>query len=102
MMRQLLVQFSRESFVYGLSVAAAKIAGLVLVPMYTNALAKAEFGALDLLTSGTSILSTLLILGMDGAIALRYYGTDDPTERQAIATTFLLFETGLVGLVCGV
>jgi len=78
MARRLFVQLSRESFLYGLSAAASKLAGLILVPLYARALLKAEFGTLDLLTTSAGVLSSLLILGLDTGVALRYYQTEDP------------------------
>jgi O-antigen/teichoic acid export membrane protein len=100
MARRLFVQLSRESFLYGLSAAASKLAGLILVPLYARALLKAEFGTLDLLTTSAGVLSSLLILGLDTGAALRYYQTEDPEERRLIASTFLYFEVLLTTVVC--
>jgi O-antigen/teichoic acid export membrane protein len=100
MVRGLLTQLSRESFVYVLSAGASKLIGFVLVPLYTHLLSPADFGTLNLLTTGTAILSSLLILGLDTAAALNYYATDDPTERRVVASTFLYFELVVASLVC--
>jgi len=76
--RQLFVQFTRESFVYGLTATAAKLVGFILVPIYVRALTVSDFGILYLVTTGTTIVSSILILGMDSSIALTFYKTDDP------------------------
>jgi O-antigen/teichoic acid export membrane protein len=102
MVRQLLTQLSRESLVYGLSAAASKLIGFVLVPIYTHLLSPQDFGTLNLITTGTTILASLLILGLDNASALNYYATDDPAERRVVASTFLYFELGVASLVCAV
>jgi len=101
-MRKLFAQLSKESFVYGLSAAAAKLIGLVLVPLYTRSLSQSDFGVLELLITGTGILSALLILGLDNATALSFYNTEDEQERGAIASAFLYFELALTFTVSGV
>ena len=100
MIRSLFVQLSRESFVYGLSAACAKLVGLILVPIYTRLLAPDDYGLLGLITTGTSILTSLLILGLDAATALRFYQTEDAQERRVITSTFLYFELVLASGVC--
>ena len=98
---QAFVQLSKESFVYGLTAAAARLVGFILIPIYTHVLTTSNFGILDLMTTGTPILSSVLILGMDASIAISFYETDDLTKRQAIASTFLLFEFGFALVSCG-
>jgi len=95
MTRSLFAQLSRESFVYGLSAALSKLIGLVLVPIYTRLLLPADYGVLGLLITGTSILTSVLILGLDAATALRFYQTEDVQERKIITSTFLYFELAL-------
>jgi O-antigen/teichoic acid export membrane protein len=99
--RQLFIQFSRESFVYGLTAASAKLVGFILVPVLTRTLSTSNYGILGLITTGTAILSSLLILGMDSSIAITFYKTEDPAERRTIASTFLLFEIAFTLTACG-
>lgn len=101
MARQLFAQLSRESLVYGLTSAAAKLVGFILVPIYTRLLVQADYGLLDLISTGTAVLSSTLILGLDSAAAVTFYKTDDPIERRAIASTFLYFEIAFTVAVCG-
>lgn len=98
-MRQLLFQLSKESFVYGLSGALTKLIGLVLVPLYTRSLVQGDFGLLELLTTITSVVSSLIILGLDGAAALRFYQLENRQERLALTSTLFYFELTLVTLV---
>ncbi|MEO8287244.1 MAG: oligosaccharide flippase family protein [Chloroflexota bacterium] len=100
MARQLFAQLSKESFVYGFTAAAAKLVGFILVPLYARMLTQSGFGILDLVTTGTAILSSVLILGMDSSIAIIFYKTEDPTERRTIASTFLVFEIVFTLIVC--
>src|SRR5690349_17368159 len=102
MVRPLLAQLSRESFIYGLSAAIAKLVGFLLVPLYVRVLTADDFGIFSLITTGTAILASLLILGLDNATALTFYQTEDPREQRVIASTLLYFELGLTTAVCGV
>jgi len=99
--RELFLQFSRESFIYGLTSAAAKLVGFILVPIYARALSPSSLGILYLLSSGTAILSSTLILGMDASIAITFYETEDTTKRRTIASTFLIFEVVFTIITCG-
>src|SRR4051794_10829731 len=100
MIRQLFAQLSRESFVYGLSAAAAKLIGFILVPLYTHTLTQADFGVLDLLTSGAGILGALLILGLDTAVAICFYDVAATQDRRVVVSTFLYFELALTVGIC--
>lgn len=99
-MRQLFTQLSKESVIYGLSAAGAKLVGFFLVPLYTRVLSQSDYGVLNLIVTLTGILSALLILGLDGALLLRFYGTASEGARRQLTSTFLLFELALSVVVC--
>lgn len=101
MARQLFVQFTRESLVYGFTATAAKVIGFILVPIYVHTLTVSDFGLLYLVITGTTILSSVLILGMDSSLAITFYKTDDQSERRTIASTFLIFEVAFSLASCG-
>lgn len=101
MSRQLFARLSKESFIYGLSAAASKLVGLILVPLYARALTQDQFGYFNLIVTGTGILSSLLILGLDAATAITFYRTEDLQQRRTIASSFLFFEIILTVVVCG-
>ena len=92
MMRRLFFQLSSQSSVYGLSAAASKLVGLVLVPVYTHLLTQADFEHLWILLSPYGDFSAVLVLGLDMAAAVNFYADDDVDRRRQVLSTFLTFE----------
>ena len=89
----------QTSFIYGLGSIGGSIVGFFLLPVYTRFLHPADYGILEILTTTSSIITILLIFGMDNSFARFYF--DSQTEeykKQVISTTaiFLICLTGLV------
>lgn len=101
-MRQLFAQLSRESFIYGLSAAGAKLIGFMLVPLYTRTLTQSDYGVLNLLLTLTGLLGTLLLLGLDGALVIQFYRSEREEERRLLTSTFFLFELATAIGICAV
>ena len=60
----------RHTFIYSLSNIAPKLVGVILLPLYTAKLTRADFGNWDLLDITIQILSEILILGQASSIIL--------------------------------
>jgi O-antigen/teichoic acid export membrane protein len=74
----------KDSVVFGGLNALSKFFSLFLTPLFTTFLSKAEYGTMDLLNPLMSISGTIIILGMDSAVARFYYQTDNLTERKQV------------------
>jgi O-antigen/teichoic acid export membrane protein len=88
----------RDSLVYGVLDVASRLVSLILVPLYTRALAPADYGALDLVTTFATLVYTVCYLGLDSALAYFFSGDQTDDGRRRTATTGLVTWTALVTL----
>jgi O-antigen/teichoic acid export membrane protein len=90
--------FFRHAFLYGLSSALVQAGGVLLVPLYTRCLSKADFGALEVLGRCAEMASMLLLVnGLRQGLVAFYHqsGTDRERERLFRATMLLVLGTAL-------
>lgn len=88
--------------VYAFSGAAGRIATLILLPAYTAHIQPAEYGVVALLTAFGAFLSSIATLGLGTSIAVSYYDTALPEERDQVissANGILLLSAILVGSI---
>jgi O-antigen/teichoic acid export membrane protein len=101
--RQLL-RLARHSAVYGLGGLVARILAVVLLPLYTRHLTRADYGAIGTLIALTSVLVVLLRLGTQSAFFRFYFDSRDPKERLVVVRTAFWFTMTMatLGLVVGI
>ena len=75
---------AKDSFVFGGLGALTKFFALFLTPILTRFLTKEEYGVMDMLTPILSITGTIIVMGMDSAVARFYYHTDLEQERKEV------------------
>ena len=89
-----------HSIIYGVGNILQKMIGFFMIPIYTHAFSRADYGLIDLLEN--TIIVIQLIVGMSLATALlRFYTEDSRKEhREAVISTSMLFVIVVSGLVC--
>lgn len=86
----LLGRLLSESAVYGLGGVAAQALGILLVPLYANALGRTNYGVLALLTTTLSLSSMVATLALPQAFfRWHFQESTTPRERQAVLDTTL-------------
>ena len=80
----------KHTGIYGLGSVGIRIAGLLLVPLYTYNLTPPEFGIMEYLDLTALFLGMLFSLGLSNAIYRYYYATEDPAERRRVVSTALV------------
>ncbi len=91
----------REVAVFGVGLVVGQALSAATTPLFTRALGPADFGALDVLSVLVTLLSTVLLCGLDQAVVASFYHQDSDASRRTLVSsgfTFLLV-TGIVG--CG-
>jgi O-antigen/teichoic acid export membrane protein len=86
-------RLSKESLIYGVGGAAARYTGLLLLPIYTRVFSAGEYGVLESILSLGALLVGLAMLGLDGAVPLLYFATEDRRERRQICTLWVALVT---------
>ncbi len=79
----------KDTFIYSLSNIAPKIIGVILLPIYTAQLSKAEFGTWDLLDVTTNILAEIFLFGQ--AASLIFLNNSYEYRDRKKSTLFTLF-----------
>ncbi len=75
--------------VYGLGMIAQRSMSILLLPLYTRYLSRADYGVLDLLDMVTSIAAMLLAVRLGPALFYYYFHTEGEAERGKYITTSL-------------
>jgi O-antigen/teichoic acid export membrane protein len=96
----MLRRFARDSAVYGLSAILSRGISLLLVPLYTRALAPGNYGLVDMLAIVVSLVNLTVALEISQALARFYADARDDAERRAYASTALWFTVGAYALFC--
>ena len=82
---------SKHFLVYGVGNALSKIAGFLLIPVYTHYLATSEYGTLELLELTTYVAGMFLAVGISESVMRFYYDSPEPEKRHEVVSTALLW-----------
>jgi O-antigen/teichoic acid export membrane protein len=80
----------RHSVVYGLGSIASKLVSIVLLPLYTRYLSRADYGRVELSLTVVIVLSILVQLGLTNALFRFWFDSDDDAQRARIFRSVLL------------
>ena len=92
--------FFRHAVLYGLCGVLVQAGGVLLVPLYTRCLTKADFGALEVLGRCAEMVSTLLLIGgLRQGLYSFYQQSKSEEERDRVfrATMLILVGACLLG-----
>jgi O-antigen/teichoic acid export membrane protein len=98
-----LVGLARHSAIYGLGGLVARILAIVLLPLYTRYLTRADYGAIGTLIALTTVLAVLLRLGTQSAFFRFYFDSKKQADRLNVVRTAFWFTmvASTVGLILG-
>lgn len=86
---------SKHSSIYGLANILNRIVSFLLLPLYTQYLAPADYGTLDLLYFTTAFIGMILDMGITASLARFYFDSEEQSERNlAISSAFYGFGVG--------
>jgi O-antigen/teichoic acid export membrane protein len=88
-----LFSLSRDSIVYGLSLAISQFVGFLLIPLYTNYLKPADYGTLEVLNTTSSLLGVVVAMGLASALTRSYFKSEDDDGRRVVVSTVVVFLT---------
>jgi O-antigen/teichoic acid export membrane protein len=81
-------RLARDSVLYASGAVVGKALGLVMLPVLTRALTPEEFGRFDVLSTLSSALITMLLLGTDVAAIRLYFDRRTPRDRAELLTSW--------------
>ncbi|MBP8100867.1 MAG: lipopolysaccharide biosynthesis protein [Burkholderiaceae bacterium] len=95
-----LAQLGKDSLVYGVGALVAKGIGFLLLPLFTRIFAPAEYGAIEMLTTIASLLTALMVMGMDSAQSFYFFQQRERGhEAQASLVSAILQWRTIAGVV---
>ena len=104
MLKEALRRLGKDSLIYGLGGAISKCIGLLLLPLYTNALSPKEYGITALLSLLGVLMNGILTLGTGNSMGLLYFKETNLGKRPKIIWTnfTLMLSNGLLwySLIC--
>src|SRR5438552_16233693 len=78
-----IIELLRHSAIYGLGSIAARIIGVLLLPLYTRYLSPGDYGLIETLVALSAVLAALVVQGMKSAF-FRYYFDSAEEERRLL------------------
>ncbi len=94
----------KHGLVYSFGNALGRIAGFIMLPVYTRVLTTADYGILEILALSTDVLGMVAGLGIQAAMVRFYYQYETDEERHQVVSTaaamvWLVFAVvGAIGL----
>jgi O-antigen/teichoic acid export membrane protein len=80
-----------HSGVYGMGLVVQAVLGVLLLPLYTRYLTRADYGAIETVVAGTSLLAVVLGGGITSAFFRFYSRSADPAWRLRVVRTSVWF-----------
>ena len=91
----------RTGAAYQVADVVSKVIALALLPVYTRALTRADYGTAELLLTVVILASILVRLGLGEAFVRFHYLDDDPERRRRLARTATLVLLASTTLAAG-
>lgn len=83
----------KQTLIYGAGIVVGRLAGFLMLPIYTRFLTLSDYGILELLTTTVDFVGTIAAMGVAGAV-FKFY-VDEETE----AGKHTVVSTAAIGLV---
>ncbi len=91
-MKNALIKIVKHSSVYGIGNFATKAIAFFLIPLYTSYLTPADYGVLQICNVTNSLLTIILLLGMNSSLFRVYFNTDNLENRKTIfSSTYAVY-----------
>ena len=94
---------AEQGVLYSAGSVVSRLAGIVLIPLYTRVLATSEYGILGLIVMTGQIAGMVFALGLRQSLLRSFYDYDRDEPRKVVISTvvFLTLANSIVLLVCG-
>ncbi len=98
MLRNTVKDLGKHSLIYLIGGLAGTIASIILLPVYTRFLSKADYGIIEMIDTSRYLLIILLLAGFDPAMGKFYHASNSEAEKkQVIGTAFTVI---LISAIC--
>ncbi len=91
MLRKTVKDLGKHSLIYLIGGVAGTLASIVLLPVYTRFLSKADYGILEMIDTSRYLLIIVLLAGFDPTMGKFYHTSNSEKEKQAVIGTAFIF-----------
>ncbi|WP_078431787.1 lipopolysaccharide biosynthesis protein [Metabacillus halosaccharovorans] len=85
-----------DSLLYALMNVGTKLIAFIMMPIYSYLLPLGEFGYIDIIDRWTTMLTFLVFLGTDSALAFYYFDTKDEKRRKIYSQNVFVIRLAMV------
>lgn len=82
-----------DAVVYSFTPLLSSLVGFLLVPIYTRTFSPADYGALALVNTTTTLASIFVVFGLDNSSAIWFWDKPEPEERSRTFSTWMAYTT---------
>ena len=98
-MKEKYKSLAKNSVIFAVANFGSKILKFLIVPLYTYSLTTSQYGSVDILTTTISLLSPVLLLGMNEA-ALRFSMKEECNPQSVFTNcSVVLIHTSILSLL---
>jgi O-antigen/teichoic acid export membrane protein len=96
-------RLAKHSAIYGLGGLVSRVIAVLLLPLYTRYLTRADYGSIETLVALMAVLVTVLRMGISSAFFRFYFDSQDDAHRVRVVRTSFWFTMTMAtaGLVVG-
>src|SRR3954451_3061825 len=96
-----LKQLAKHSAIYGIGGLVSRILAVLLLPLYTHYLTRADYGRVETVTAASAVLVIVLRLGITPAFFRFYFDSKEDARRVLVVRTCFWFTMAMAtaGLV---
>ena len=94
---------AQQGSLYGAGSVMGRLAGIILIPLYTRVLTTSEYGTLGLIVMTGQIAGVVCALGLRQGMMRSFFDYDEDEPRKVVISTviFLTAANSIVLLLCG-
>jgi O-antigen/teichoic acid export membrane protein len=98
-----LKRLAKHSAIYGIGGFVSRILAVLLLPLYTHYLTRADYGRVETLIAASTVLVIVLRLGITSAFFRFYFDSKEPADRVRVVRTSFWFTMAMAtaGLIAG-
>ncbi|GAK51413.1 polysaccharide biosynthesis protein [Candidatus Moduliflexus flocculans] len=91
MLRNTVKDLGKHSLIYLIGGIASVSASILLMPVYTRFLSKADYGIIEMIDTSRYLVIILLLAGFDPTMGKFYHSSPSADEKKAVVGTVFLF-----------
>jgi len=93
MLKENLTNLGKHTLIYSFSWILSTIASVLLMPVYTRFLSKADYGVVEIIQQANGLLRIILVSGLHFAVVKHFHDTKNEKEQKKVISTAVLSVT---------